>query len=793
MSLTPGTRLGPYEILAPIGAGGMGEVYRAKDTKLDREVAIKVLPAAVAQDRERLTRFEREAKVLASLNHPNIAQIYGIEERAIVMELVAGETLHGPLPLDTALNYAKQIAEALEAAHEKGITHRDLKPANIMITPDGVVKVLDFGLASAPSRDREGAASPENSPTFTMAATQAGMIMGTAAYMSPEQAAGKPVDKRSDIWSFGVVLWEMLTGTRLFDGETISHTLADVLKGDIDFGELPPTIPVSIRSLLKRCLDRNVKTRLQAIGEARVAIQRVGQEPEAVAIPAASRSKHSRWLWPSIAAFMLLALMPVNILHFRETPQSQSPTRTSVMLPAKRPVATGWAPGRSLALSPDGTQIVYVATNLDAPTPDQRGRNQLQLRSLATLAVRDLPGTTGAHQPFFSPDGQWVGFFTGTELKKISLSGGTPVAVMSKINAAGWAFGVWTQDNAIIFGTVSAGLRRVPADGGDGTALTTLDAAQGEMSHYFPTLVPSGRAVLFEVRYSKVRNPRIDAMMLDSGKRRIVLENAGAPVVLDSGHLLFRRGDTILVAPFDAERLTVTGSAVPLVDNVQLDSVTASTPVPELVVSRGGTLAYMPAVDTTSTLGLVGRDGSFERLALPPNNFRYPRVSPDGHSITFTVYKNPEVEVHVYDLARGSTTTLTQDNAAVTAPAWHPDGRSLAVLSKNKDAYGIFLKNLDGSERLLVALPSGATVLRSPAWSPDGKLLAYAVQTASHLEIWVLTMGDTPKAKPFHVSAASEFSPKFSPDGRWLAYGSDESGRLEVDGYVLHSGWPNSL
>ena len=365
MSLSAGTMLGPYEILAPIGAGGMGEVYRAKDTKLDREVAIKVLPAALAQDAERLARFEREAKVLAALNHPNIAQIYGVEDRALVMELVPGESLKGPLPLETALNYAKQIAEALEAAHDKGIVHRDLKPANIIVTPEGMVKVLDFGLAAIPQPAAGDPSNPTNSPTLTISPTRTGMILGTAAYMSPEQAAGKPVDKRADIWSFGVVLWELLTDKRLFEGETISHTLADVLRAPIDFTSLPRETPGKVRELLKRCLDRNVKNRLQAIGEARILLEETlsGSESQEIE-PGAAGSRHW-WLWPGFATVAIIGAVALWAPWRGSRPAGQPLIRLSIDPPwfAVTPGLT--ARGASMALSPDGTHIVYTGRGAD--------------------------------------------------------------------------------------------------------------------------------------------------------------------------------------------------------------------------------------------------------------------------------------------------------------------------------------------------------------------------------------------------------------------------------------------
>src|ERR1700680_3817772 len=461
MPLSVGDKLGFYVILAPIGAGGMGEVYRARDTKLDREVAIKVLPHLLAQDPERLARFEREAKVLASLNHPSIAQIYGVEEsnnlRALVMELVPGETLKGPLPLETALNYAKQIADALEAAHEKGITHRDLKPANIMITPTGVVKVLDFGLAFVAQDPASGSVDPINSPTLTMAATQAGMIMGTAAYMSPEQASGKPVDKRADIWSFGVVLWEILTGERLFDGETVSHTLADVLRAEIDFAKLPGSTPSPIRELLRRCLDRDLKTRLRDIGEARIVMSRPTGGTE---ITAPSRSRLSWVVWVAAAALAVIAAGG-SFVHFREQPPEVRVLYTSILPPDNTAFAFNAGVGLP-ALSPDGRRIVFGARTAG-------GKSPLWTRSLDVPTAQPLAGTEGAIFPFWSPDSRFIAFFADGKLKTIDASGGPALALAEVALGRG---GSWSPEGVIVFsaGTDNGHLLRVSSAGGAGTA-----------------------------------------------------------------------------------------------------------------------------------------------------------------------------------------------------------------------------------------------------------------------------------------------------------------------------------
>ncbi len=475
MAIGAGVRVGPYEILAPIGAGGMGEVYRAKDTKLKREVALKVLPDSFAGDPDRMARFQREAEVLASLNHPNIAAIYGVEERALVMELVPGSPLKGPLAVETALNYAKQIAEALEAAHEKGIVHRDLKPANIMVTPSGVVKVLDFGLAAVPISG-DGAGDPTHSPTLTIAATQAGMIMGTAAYMSPEQAAGRPVDKRADVWSYGVVLWEMLSGERLFDGETISHTLADVLRAPIDFDKLPKETPRAIRDLLRRCLDRNVKNRLRDIGEARIAIQNVGKEPEATAN--ATPAPRFQWVAWSAGGVFLLTTLGVSLLYFRQTPPQQAALRLSVSLPYNFVLAY-------LALSPDGRTVAISSGGAQA---------KLWLRTLDSFDLRPLSNTDYARHPFWSPDGHSLGFTADGKLKIMSATGGPATALCDAGSGGG---GTWNRDGVILFGADKGPIERVNAAGGACTPVTRIEPG---MVHHLPSFLPDGKHFLYNVQ-----------------------------------------------------------------------------------------------------------------------------------------------------------------------------------------------------------------------------------------------------------------------------------------------------
>jgi len=790
MFLTPGTRLGVYEVLAPLGKGGMGEVWLARDTKLDREVALKTLPAEFAADPDRLARFEREAKLLASLNHPNIGTIYGFEEsgatRFLVLELVEGETLadrlqRGAMPVEEAVQLALQIAEALEAAHEKGVIHRDLKPANIKVTPDETVKVLDFGLAKAMEPAEGSSPAVSQSPTITAPAhTMQGVILGTAAYMSPEQARGRPVDKRADIWAFGCVLFEMLTAQPAFSGDEMSDVLASVLAKEPAFETVPSVVPDRVRQSLKACLQKDPRQRMHDIADVRLALEGVFATSALDTVLPKPAPRPRALLAVAFAtgiAGVLVAAWALSPWGGR-TPPPRPTTRVSVMVPANRPVPDSICfPCQVLSISSDGTQLVYVGENLDMPPGAPGARWQLQLRSLTTLGVRDLPGTAGASQPFFSPDGQWVAFFTGTgRLEKVSVSGGDPVRLVEGLNGSRWASGVWTEDGTIVFERAGS-LVSVSAEGGEPTVLTTPDESADEAYHRSPALVTGSRAVLFTVGYRHSKQPQVAAVTRDSGERRVVVENAYGARALASGHLLFQRGEAILVAPFDRDLLRVTGPAIPLVDAVRFDNAARSTmPLAQLAVSRDGTLAYLPLADRLGTLGLVARDGRFEPLGLPPSYAETPRVAPDGSAVAFVEARGSESEVRVHDLVRGSTTNVGPPGR-VRWLAWNPGARSLAVMSR--DDGGIVSRKLDGPEELLVPTPTDAA-LRDFSWSPDGMRLAYTVQNGSQYDIWVMTFGKAPAQAPFLESSAEEYGPAFSPDGRWLAYGSDESGRGEV-------------
>jgi serine/threonine protein kinase/dipeptidyl aminopeptidase/acylaminoacyl peptidase len=771
MPLATGTRLGPYEILAPIGAGGMGEVYRARDTKLDRDVAIKVLPSALAQDPERLARFEREAKVLASLNHPNVAHLYGLEEsngiRALAMELVPGNTLGGPLPLETALNYARQIADALETAHEKGITHRDLKPANIMITPEGVVKVLDFGLASVPSREAgsDPSISPANSPTMTMAATQAGMIMGTAGYMSPEQAAGKVVDKRSDIWSFGVVLWEMLSGTRLFDGETISHTLADVLRAPIDFANLPATTPAAIRELLERCLDRDPRKRLRDIGEARIAITKYLANPTTgTELPPIEGRIASKWPWitSAVAALAMAAAAGLALVHFRETPPAEPVLHLSVPLPKDG------LPG-FLSLSPDGSRLVVAMS--------AQGKTELWLRALDSSQLQLLPGTNDPRWPFWSADGKSIGFFEDGKLKMIPASGGPPQTLCGGTGTG--ASGSWNRDGVILFSTSGIGdpLERVNAPGGACTQVTKPEAG---ITQRFPEFLPDGKHFVYSVQGGdEAKRGLFLAAMDDPTPRRLLADNSGAIFApsttgKSNGYLLFIRGEVLMAQPFNGDTLQLAGDMFPIATDVSLNlnaGIAAS-------VSAKGTLVY-ESNPGHSRFQLTWMDRSGKDLGKigTVQDQRAVALSPDGKSVA-TV--RTDQGIWLDDLERGGETRFTSPELPGRPPVWSPDGKWIAFGSGN----GLYLKDAGGGLKEELLLENGNEMPPSD-WSRDGRYLVYTENDAKgHGYIWFLEnpLSKSGERKPvkFQATGAMETQGQLSPDGRWLAYVSNESGLGEI-------------
>ena len=782
MALTAGTRLGPYEILAPIGAGGMGEVYRAKDTKLKREVALKVLPDSFARDPERMARFQREAEVLAALNHPNIAQIFGIEDRALVIELVEGEPLHGPLPIETALNYTRQIAEALEAAHEKGIVHRDVKPGNIMITAAGMVKLLDFGLAKSAEEHISGG-NPSISPTLTVQATQAGMIMGTAAYMSPEQAAGKPVDKRADIWSFGVVFFEMLVGGRLFDGETISHTLADVLRAPIDFDKLPKDTPPPIRDLLRRCLDRNVKTRLRDIGEARIAIEAAlsGASREESAAPGSAPLQPNTLDWKiaaGVCAAVAVALSVVAFIHLREKPPLAEAARFEIDPPRNGQFTC------CVSISPDGRKIAFTAQE----SSDVRPR--LWIRTLDTVEAKsvfsNLVGGNNAPHPFWSADSRVVAFAGGGKLHKMEASGGPPQIICD--TPLGYTGGAWSPDGVIVVDG-AAGLMRVPAEGGDSLPVTKLDPARQENSHSGPEFLPDGRHFLYLRRSNRDQNNGIFVGSLDAKPeqqetRRLLATNfpaAYAPSPSPKvGHVLFLRENTLMAQPFDAAKLVLAGEPVPVAESVAISNGRAI-----FAVSATGTLVYRAGAPNSQNRRLTWfdpRGKALGQLGDPADYFGNIAVSPDGTRVASARGPQGATDIWLLD-SRGVSARFTFDAASNGFPVWSPDGSRIAYRSNRGGHYDLYQKPSNGAGDDVLLLKSDEDKYPYD-WSHDGRFLVFAsVNAKTNPDLWILPLlGAAGGSQPYALLRTESFEDNgsFSPDGRWIAYTSSESGRPEV-------------
>jgi len=796
----PGTTLGPYQIVGALGAGGMGEVYRARDTKLGREVALKVLPEAFAADAERMARFEREAKVLASLNHPNIASIYGFEDssgagtparapfpvHALVMELVEGPTLaeriaKGPIPLDEALPIARQIAEALEYAHDRGIVHRDLKPANVKITPEGTVKLLDFGLAKALEGDA-AAKDPSSSPTMSRLATQAGIILGTAAYMSPEQAKGKPVDRRADIWAFGCVLYEMLTGKKPFDGETVTDILAAVVRGEPDWSLLPVGTPESMRRLLQRCLKKDPKQRLQAIGDARIAMEDAlsGAAPESgqFPTPAAVTVRASRWRralpWVLVAAFAALAIA-LGAAYFGHQAEALRVLRFAVDPPESGEFGT------SLALSPDGTRLVFVAT--------ANGKQMLWLRPLDSLQAQPISGTEDADFPFWSPDGKSVGFFANGKLKRIDFNTGS-VQVLCDVSAGNAARGgSWGSGGTILFAPdVTMPLMKITATGGTPSPATAFDASRQDKSHRWPLFLPDGRHFLFVEERSNGSLPAIEAGSLDSAKTQPILTlPADSSVAYAAGFLLYSKGGSMMAQPFDPNRLKLAGSAIPVAPHVSPVGIVGPTGYVAVSTSATGLLAYRNSVPLVSQLSVVDRSGKTLGTIGPLRGYSGPALSSDKKKIVVGIPDpdNPGVvSLWLADVASGTLTRFTFDKSDNRWPLWSPDGRWIYFGSNATGIYNIYRKRADGSgtQELVRRSPNLETPLDI---SRDGHYLLFDdLSPQTNNDIWYLPLPPSGKANVFLRTPASETDAHFSPDGKWVAYISNENSPSDYEVFV---------
>ena len=793
MALTNGTCLGWYEILAALGAGGMGEVYRARDTKLNRDVALKILPDAFARDDDRLARFTREAQTLASLNHPNIAAIYGIEEsqhvRALVLELVEGEDLslriaRGAIPLDEALPIAKQIAEALEAAHEQGIIHRDLKPANIKVRPDGTVKVLDFGLAKAMEPASATSVNAMISPTLSMHATQAGIILGTAAYMSPEQAAGKAVDKRSDLWAFGAVLMEMLTGRPVFSGETVSHVLAAVLRAEPDWTTLPAETPAPVRRLLRRCLEKDRKRRLDSAADARLEIDDA-LSPIGEASSVSMQTPGSAWQrglpWASAAA-LVTALAAVVVL-WAPWRSAAPPRVTRTTITTSGPAAlTITGIDRDLALSPDGTHVVYVGNN----------GTQLFVRALDALEPVVIVSGGDVRGPFVSPDGQWVAFIDNTTtLRKVAITGGPPITLAS-LNAIPRG-ATWAPDDTIIFATSdpATGLQRVSAAGGTPEVLTRPDYAQGEANHLWPEILPGGRAVLFtimsqtgglETAQVAVRDLRtgMHKVLLRGGSHgRYVASGLASPKPVEGGHLVYVAAGTLRAIAFDPNRLETRGTSVPVLPRLATTGAGAG----DFAVAADGTLVYVDAPGSLAanarTLVWVDRTGKEEPVAAPPRAYAHPRLSPDGTRVALTS-TDQENDVWVLDLRRARLTRLTLDPGQDFFPVWTRDGRRIIFTSNRGGQNNLWWQAADGTgtaERLTTSVNAQLVT----GITPDGTAVVFfEVTPTMGRDLLQLALDGTRRVTTLLQTKFDERNGIVSPDGRWLAYESNSSGSFEI-------------
>jgi eukaryotic-like serine/threonine-protein kinase len=789
MSLAVGTTLGAYEVIGTLGAGGMGEVYRARDTRLNRDVAIKVLPELVAADADHLARFTREAQTLAALNHPNIAQIYAVEElsspaagqttaRALVMELVAGDDLsdiiaRGPLALNAALSIARQIIDALEAAHDLGIVHRDLKPANIKVRDDGAVKVLDFGLAKAMDGANASSSAAALSPTLSVRATQLGIILGTAAYMSPEQARGKPVDKRTDVWAFGCLLYEMLTGRKAFDGDDITEIISAVVKTEPDWAALPEDLPVQVRTVIERALVKDRKARIPDLSVIRYILD--GAMPAAAAVPRAGSST----LWKAAAALLLLTTLAAGAAWYRASSMIPASARFQIEPPEHTTFRTAAGRlGTIGAISPDGLTVAFTAQ-------DESGRRLLWVRPIASLTAQPLPGTEDASYPFWSPDGRMIGYTVPGRLMKIAASGGPPQTLCptSGQSIAGRG-GTWSRDGVIVFNNGPGPLHRVSSDGG--TPEPIGSAAPSITTWVFPSFLPDGRHVLAWAMSTDGRAGGVYVLAIDgSESKRIMAADTGAIYAADTGHLLFVRQGTLLAQRFDVARLVTIGDALPVAERVE------SSVVPGLVsfsLSRTGVLVYGSS-DAWQMLQLtwVDREGKPTGLLGSPAQYRGIELSPDGTRVAAHLHEGLGGDIWVTDV-RGAMSRFTfvpaQDNSS---PVWSPDGSRIAYVSTRPGKWGVYARasNNVGDEQPLFEVDSDDPIPPQPvSWTRDGSLIVVITDKKAEKHLWSVSLSGERKPTQLTHTGQIEVWGQVSPDGKWLAYMSNEnSARPEI--YVI--------
>ena len=787
MDLQPGLQLAHYRLMDKIGEGGMGVVWKALDTTLDREVAIKVLPGAFTADEDRLSRFQREARLLASLNHPAIAGIYGLHQHESVqflaMEMVPGEDLaeilsRGPLPLDQAISFATGIAEALEAAHQQGVVHRDLKPANVKITPEGKVKVLDFGLAKAmEASSSSDVVNPSLSPTITSAGTVAGVILGTAAYMSPEQARGRPVDQRADVWAFGAVLYEMLTGRRMFGGETVSDSLAAVLKTEPDWQSLPATTPQAVRRLLRRCLAKDADRRLPQISAARFELHEMdgeADEPAAAIVTSQTTPASPLRFVPWVLVLVLAVAAGVGFFA-----PGNPPSRGVINLAVPFPPGLKMLPNQmdQLAIAPDGHTLAVALTD---------GQQQhIYLKKMDSGKLEMIPETASANTPFYSPDSRWLGFFADGKIKKVAVAGGRPVTIC---DSTGNNRGVsWGEDDNIIFSPFYAEpLYSVPGTGGVPRPVTELDMEAGDRTHRWPQVLPGAQMVMFTVGnvdssefYDRAH---IDVQDLVTGERRTIMDGASLARYLPGGQLIFAREGFLFAVPFDMESLETTGSPVPVAENVR---GARESGIVYASIAADGTLVYAEGFTGASRRQLIWRhlDGRSEALSAPVHPYAGPALSPDGNQIAVGIAGDRTADIWTYDIPRQMLTRMTfeGDNKSVV---WSGDSSRIAFSSSRDDRQAsVYTKAADGSgtEELLFSAErlTGVGGVAPRSWSPDNQWLALVVADRKQGTIIAYSPADDTTV-PILDTPAQEGLASFSPDGRWLAYTSNDSGRHQV-------------
>jgi eukaryotic-like serine/threonine-protein kinase len=781
MAILLGKRLGPYEILSAIGAGGMGEVYRARDTRLDRIVAIKVLPTHLADRSELRERFEREARTIASLNHPHICTLFDIGRQDgidyLVMEYLEGETLaqrlaKGPLSIQQVLQYTIEIADALDKAHRKDITHRDLKPGNIMLTKSGT-KLLDFGLAKL-AQESAPATSDSQLPTMKDAITAQGTILGTLQYMAPEQVEGKEVDARTDIFAFGVVVYEMATGKKAFEGKTSASVMAKILEVDPpSIASLQPMTPPQLDRIVKRCLAKEPDERWQSANDLANELKWIAEQRSQAAIPASGVARRrireqAAWALPAVA--VVVAALATAVPYFQRTPLQVRPVRFTISPPEKERLPILADTPDFLSVSPDGSKVAFAAA-------DSGGTYMLWIRDLDSYTARPLPGTDDAYGPFWSPDSRFIAFSAGSVLKKVAVEGSPPQTLT--VSASLDSMGSWNRAGVILFAALrGSGILRVSSTGGSATPVTMLDASRQEDFHYWPHFLPDGKHFLYFAHSTSPGNSAIFVGSLDSKEKKLLLQASSIAIYSPPGYLLYVRNGTLLAQSFDADRLELKGDALPVAQGVLFSSNNGGAAVS---VSGNGVLAYRMVPSNAQTeLVWVDRKGSEQRLPAPPHGYRNPRLSPDGKHVAVTIDELGSQD-WILDISRGTLTRLTFEGSYNGAMAWSPDGKWVAFGTDRSGPRNLFWQLADGSgkaERLTTNETAQSDV--AGGWSPDGQTLAYeSLVPGAGYDLWVYRLTDH-KTQPFLQTRFNEISPRFSPDGHWLAYASDESGRLEI-------------